>query len=199
MYQLATGPLAWVAFSVFFFGLILRIMLYLSGFKSTGTDTVFERINTGVRGIFFWMFPFVSKSFRKNPGFSISTFIFHIGLLVIPIFLVAHNILLEQKWRIQFWTLPDNIINILVIAVIISIVLAFFRRIALPEIRVVTSPFDYILLLITGSVFITGFLAYQQFLNYQFWLIAHILCGELMLVTIPFWPASKFQTPNPQS
>ena len=40
--------------------------------------------------------------------------------------------------------------------------------------------------------FITGFLADQQFYNYRFWLILHILSGHLMLMAIPFTKLSHF-------
>ena len=196
MYQLVTGPFAWVAFSIFFFGLILRILFYLLGIKVPGNDTVFERIKRSIRSVFIWLFPFASKSFRKNPGFTVSTFIFHIGLILIPVFLIAHNVILKQKWGFRFLTLPEATTDVLTIVVIGSIVLVILRRIALTEVRMMTSPFEYILLIIAGVTFITGFIAYHQFSNYQFWLITHIICAEILLVTIPFWPASKSEHPK---
>jgi nitrate reductase gamma subunit len=41
-------------------------------------------------------------------------------------------------------------------------------------------------LAIVVAPFVTGFLAYHQWLGYKFWLILHILSGEIMLVAIPF-------------
>jgi nitrate reductase gamma subunit len=196
MYQLVTGPLAWVSFGIFFLGLILRMVLYISGFKVPVADNFTERIKRAILVIFYWLFPFGSKSFRKNPGFTISVFIYHIGLIVTPVFLLSHNIILKQKWGIRFWTLPEATSDVLTIAVIISIILVLFRRIALPEAKSNNSPFDYILLVIIAAVFITGFLAYHQFSNYQFWLITHIISAEIMLVAIPFCPGSRLKTPN---
>ena len=40
--------------------------------------------------------------------------------------------------------------------------------------------------------FLTGFCAYHQLGNYDAWLIAHILSGELMLVAIPLTKLSHF-------
>lgn len=191
MYQLVTGPFAWVAFSIFFFGLILRILFYLLGIKVPGNDTVFERIKRSIRSVFIWLFPFASKSFRKNPAFALSSFIFHIGLILIPVFLLAHNVILKQKWGFRFMTLPEATTDVLTIVVIVSIVLVILRHIALTEARMMTSPFEYILLIITGATFITGFIAYHQFSNYQLWLIIHIICAEILLIAIPFWPATK--------
>ncbi len=60
------------------------------------------------------------------------------------------------------------------------------RRIALPDVRLITTAYDYLLLAIVAAPFITGFLAYHQFSGYQFWVIVHVLSGEIMLIAIPF-------------
>ena len=60
------------------------------------------------------------------------------------------------------------------------------RRIALPEVRILTTFYDYLLLLITVAPFVTGFLAFHLAPDYKFWVIAHILSGEIMLICIPF-------------
>jgi hypothetical protein len=36
-----------------------------------------------------------------------------------------------------------------------------------------------------AAPFFTGYMAYQQFGDYHFWLIAHILSGEIMLIAVP--------------
>jgi hypothetical protein len=40
--------------------------------------------------------------------------------------------------------------------------------------------------------FLTGFLAYHQVGDYDFWIVAHVLSGEVMLVSIPFTKLSHF-------
>jgi nitrate reductase gamma subunit len=66
------------------------------------------------------------------------------------------------------------------------------RRIALPEVRILTTAYDYLLLAITIAPFLTGFIAAHTVANYNAWLIAHVLTGELMLVAIPFTKLSHF-------
>ena len=191
MYQFVTGPLAWLAFIIFFFGLVLRIVLYVRGLDWK-LDRVTYSVNTSygikgaVRSIIFWIFPFGTRSWRNNPGFTVIVFVFHIGLLITPVFLLAHNIILEEKWGISFWAMPEAVADILTIAVIVSAVFLILRRIALPEVRIITDAYDYLLLAISVAPFITGFLAYHQFAGYEFWLIIHVLSAEIMLVAIPF-------------
>ena len=78
------------------------------------------------------------------------------------------------------------------VAVIVAAVLIILRRIALPEVRIITKPYDFLVLAIAVAPFLTGFLAYHQVGSYDFWIVAHVLAGELMLVAIPFTKLSHF-------
>jgi nitrate reductase gamma subunit len=129
---------------------------------------------------------------RKNPGFTFLVFLLHIGLLFTPIFLQGHNVLLKERWGISLWTIPESLADLLTIAVIVAAVFLALRRIALTEVRIITNAYDYLMLLIATAPFITGIIAHYQVANYQLWLILHILCGEIMLVAIPFTKLSHF-------
>jgi nitrate reductase gamma subunit len=100
--------------------------------------------------------------------------------------LLAHNIILKERWGIRFWTWPEATADILTIAVIVSAVFLILRCVALPRLRNITTVYDYVLLAILLAPLITGFLAYHQVPTYRFWLITHIICGEIMLIAIPF-------------
>jgi nitrate reductase gamma subunit len=88
--------------------------------------------------------------------------------------------------------LPEGVADGLTITVMVACVFLILRRIGLPEVRILTTAYDYILLVITVAPFVTGYLASHQYAGYQFWLILHILCGELFLVAIPFTKLSHF-------
>jgi nitrate reductase gamma subunit len=197
MYQFVTGPLAWLAFGIFFIGLAIRIVLYIKGLNWK-LDRVSYRVNTsygikgGIRSVISWILPFGTYGWRTHPVFTILTFVFHISLLISAVFLPAHNYILQQKWGISLITIPEAVGDILTIAVMITGLLFIIRRIALTEVRILTTPYDYLILLIAVAPFITGFIAYHQFFNYKLWLILHILSGELMLIAIPFTKLSHF-------
>jgi nitrate reductase gamma subunit len=191
MYQFLTGPLAWLSFAIFSIGLIVRTVLYIRGFNwkfDRFTDK--ENATYGIKGVlgptFLWLFPLGDRRWRNNIGIAILVFVFRIGLVVMPIFLLAHNIILKERWGIRFWTLPETTADILTIAVIFSAVFLILRCVALPRLRNITTVYDYVLLAILLAPLITGFLAYHQVPTYRFWLIAHIICGEIMLIAIPF-------------
>jgi len=191
MYQFVTGPLAWLSFAIFFIGLIVRIVLYYNGLdwkihRVTRTENISRGIKGASRSVFLWPFSFGIGSWRKNPGFTILIFTFYVGLIVTPIFLLAHNIILKERWGLRFWTLQETATDILTIIVIVIGVFLILRSIALPQIRNITTVYDYVLLAVSVAPFITGFLAYHQVPDYKSWLIAHIICGEIMLMVIPF-------------
>jgi nitrate reductase gamma subunit len=188
MYEFVRGPLLWIAFLIFIFGSLGRI-IYLSWLALKKDQTVFDYLSLkyALRSIFHWIIPFGSVNMRQRPAQTIISFAFHICLLVVPIFLLAHNILWYESFRINWWTIPNWLADIMALIVIFACIYFLIRRIVLAEVRFVTFNSDYILLAIVALPFITGFLAYHQWLlPYKIMLILHILSGELMLVTIPF-------------
>jgi nitrate reductase gamma subunit len=139
-----------------------------------------------LRSILHWITPFATVSMKKHPAMTIVSFAFHICLIITPIFLLSHIILWDESWNISWWSLPDNIADIMTFIVIAACIFFLVRRLKLPEVQYVTSASDYVLLAIVAAPFITGFLAYHQWFGYKFILILHIISGEIMLAAIPF-------------
>jgi nitrate reductase gamma subunit len=191
MYDFVTGPLAWLAFIVFFVGVITRVVLYIRGLdwkldRVTYSVNVSYGVKGAVRSILQWIFPFGTHSWRNNPFTTVLVFAFHIGILFTPIFLIAHNIILWERWGIRFWTISEPVADFLTLSVMVAAVFLVLRRIALSEVRILTTGNDYLVLLIAVAPFFTGYMAHLQVADYQFWLILHILSGEIMLMAIPF-------------
>jgi hypothetical protein len=191
MYQFVTGPLLWLAFIVFFIGLLSKMVLYFKGLdwqldRVTYGVNVSYGIKGAIRSIIYWLLPFGTRSWRVNPGFTILVFVFHFCLMFTPIFLQAHNLILKERWGISFWTLSDFSADFLTVAMLVAAFFIILRRIALAEVRILTTVYDYLLLAVTVAPFITGFLAYHHVSDYHFWLIAHIISGEIMLIVLPF-------------
>lgn len=197
MYALVTGPLAWIAFTIFFVGLILRGIWYVRGLDWRLDRVAYnQHVGYGIRGalrsIVRWLIPYGTHSWRYHSAFTALVFLFHIGLLVTPVFLLAHNLLLEERWGVRLPAISEALADTLTVTVMVVALLIVLRRIALPEVRILTKVYDLALLLVAVTPFWTGFLAYHQVGPYRFWLIAHILAGELMLVAIPLTKLSHF-------
>ncbi len=187
IYAFVTGPLAWAAFLLFLGGLLGRFA-YLTYLAKTKDPFVFSYMSPkyALRSIIMWSIPFVPRNARLHPIMATVTFLFHLSLLLAPIFLLAHMLLWQEGLGISFWTLPDGLADIMTVIVVIGCVFFAVRRIQVPEVRYVTTAADFILLLVVAAPFVTGFLAYHQIFPYKVMVILHILTGEIMLVAIPF-------------
>jgi nitrate reductase gamma subunit len=197
MYEFVTGPLAWITFLIFFGGLIWRFIWYVRGLSWQMDRVSYGHfVSFGVRGalrsIGYWLMPFGTHSWRFYPWFTILVFVFHIGLLLTPIFLLGHNLLLQERWGFSLPTLPEGFADALTIAMLIAALFILLRRIGKPQVRILTTAYDILLIVIATAPFITGFIAYRQIGDYNFWLILHILCGEIMLIAIPWTKLSHF-------
>jgi nitrate reductase gamma subunit len=197
MYEFVTGPLAWIAFLTFFLGLIWRFIWYVRGLDwQADRVTYHQNVSYGIRGalrsIGLWLLPFGTHSWRYYPVFTVLVFVFHIGLLITPLFLLGHNLLLQERWGFSLPTLPEALADALTVAMLLAALFILLRRIAMPQVRILTTAYDILLLVVATAPFLTGLLAYRQVGDYKFWLILHILSGEIMLIAIPWTKLSHF-------
>jgi len=187
VYSFVSGPMVWVAFIVFIAGSLFKLigLIRLAQQKEKFIFT-YMSWKYSLRSILHWMTPFGTQNMKQHPFFTIVTFVFHICLLATPLFLSAHIILFEESWGISWWSLPDGLADIMTALVILCCIFFLVRRLKEPEVQYVTSTSDYILLLVVALPFLSGFLAYHQWLDYPVSLIIHIVSGEVMLMVIPF-------------
>jgi nitrate reductase gamma subunit len=187
LYILVSGPLAWVAFIVFFGGSLFRLIrLILLVHRKEKFIYSYMSLKYSLRSILHWSTPFATENMRKHPALTIVAFAFHICLLLTPIFLLAHVTLVDESWNVSWWTLPEGAAQIMSLIVIAGCVFFLVRRLVSPEVKYVTSASDYIMLAIIAAPFVTGFLAYYQWFEYQILMLLHVIAGEIMLVAIPF-------------
>jgi len=187
LYNFVSGPLVWLAFIVFIGGCLYRLItLMVLVHKKEKFIYSYMSWKYSLRSIVRWSTPFATENMRRHPAMTIVAYVFHVCLILTPIFLLAHVTLVDESWDLSWWTLPDTLAAIMTLLVIGACVFFLVRRLVNPEVQYVTSASDYILLTIVAAPFITGFLVYYQWFGYQTLLILHILSGEIMLVAIPF-------------
>jgi nitrate reductase gamma subunit len=186
-YPLVTGPLAWIAFSVFVLGIAGKlIFITLLARKKDPTVLSYLDWKFSLRSIFVWLLPFRARSWRMNPVLTVVTFVFHVLIFVVPIFLGAHVMLWDQFWGVSFWSLKDWMADLMTILVLVICVYFGVRRFRDPNVRFVSTFRDWLVLALVALPFMTGFLAFHQIFDYQTMVVIHILTGEILLVSIPF-------------
>jgi len=187
IYNFVSGPLAWLAFILFFGGCLYRLVrLFMLVKEKEPFIFTYMSWKYSLRSIFHWIIPFGTVNWRRHPVLTVVTFVFHLGLVIAPIFLLSHVILLDEALNLSWWTLPDAWADVLTVVVIIGCVFFLVRRLTQPEVRFVTSASDFVILTIVAAPFITGFIAYHQWIDYPVMMVLHVVAGEVMLVAIPF-------------
>jgi nitrate reductase gamma subunit len=195
VYLFVSGPLLWLAFIVFIGGSLYRLIsLLVVVHRKERFIYSYMSWKYSLRSILRWSTPFATVNMRRHPGMTVVAFAFHICLLLTPLFLLAHIVLIEEAWNLSWWSLPDGLADAMTLIVIAGCIFFFVRRLTNPEVQYVTSASDFILLAIVIAPFVTGFLAYYQWFGYKFFVIIHILAGEIMLVAIPFTRLSHMLT-----
>ena len=187
LYDLVTGPLAWLAFGVFIIGSLYRLIRMLVEVQRKEAFIFdYMSLKYSLRSILHWSIPFASVNMRRQPVMTVVTFAFHLCLLITPLFLLAHVQLWDESWGLLWWALPNTAADVMTLIVIAACIFFLVRRRIRPEVKFLTSASDFVILAIVAAPFVTGFIAYHQWFAYRLFFIVHILAGEIMLVAIPF-------------
>jgi NAD-dependent dihydropyrimidine dehydrogenase PreA subunit len=188
------GPLLWVVFSILIIALVLRFFFFLfSIFKSKKNQNEATHLNRKfiLSTIGRFLFP-LHKAIIRKPVYTILRYLFHLGLILVPIGLYGHITMWEASSLELSWpALPDALADAMTVLFIILSLLFLLRRIVLPEIRRRSSAFDYIFILVCLLPFLSGyFLAHGTLDAIPFFvdhmLSIHILSSSLMIVTAAF-------------
>lgn len=191
MYEILTGPLLWISFAVFFVGLTARVVLYFKGLDWRLDRVAYKpHMNYGIKGavrsVYRWLLPFGTHSWRAKPIFTLMFFAFHIGLVIVPIFLEGHAVMIRNGLGIDWPSMPQILADVLAIAALMGGIGIAVRRFLLPEVRILTDFKDVMLLVLTLTLLFSGIMASYHTDNYSFWINLHILCGVIVLLTAPF-------------
>lgn len=187
LYTFVTGPLAWVAFGIFVIGAIYRLIsMYALARAKDQSSLAYMSWYYGLRSILVWLVPFKSMGWKSDPLATVTTFVFHVGFLLVAVFLGAHAVLWDTNFGISIPSLPTYIGDIVSFVVIITCAIFAYRRLALPQVKSVTRCKDWFALILVVLPFITGVLAYHQVGPVLLMTTLHVLFAELLIALIPF-------------
>lgn len=185
-YEFVRGPMAWTAFSVSIVATLVRLFILMGRARRIQRMHPAKSFRGGFKSIFRGLLPFGLGAMRQQPVLGAVTFIFHLCVLITPVFLLAHIILIYESWQIQWVSLPDTLADIMTVIVIAGTLYFAARRLFRQEVREVTDVSDWALLIVVNGIFLTGLLAFHHWGPYRPLLITHILLGEILLLMIPF-------------
>lgn len=186
LYDLAAGPLFAVSFAVFLLGMGWRVLRFLNLARRMDPAALKGfRPAWALKSIFRWLTP-ANITARENPLPTAAGFVFHLGLLATALLFQAHVILWEQAWDISWWALPDEVSDALAFACLAAGAYLIIRRLALPHVRALTGPSDWLVLFLTLAPMLSGVLAFHQWGDYDTVITLHVLSADLLLFLAPF-------------
>jgi nitrate reductase gamma subunit len=185
-YEFARGPLAMLSFAVLIIGSCFRLASFY--LKGTNPKMLYpkENLTNGLRSVVTGIIPFATRFMRERPFFTTITVLFHLSVLLIPLFLMAHIVLWFESYDILWPNISNRVADIMTVFVLFSCIFFFIRRLVIPELKMVSEVQDFVLLILIFIAFLTGFLAFHQMGPYRPLLISHILASEILIAMIPF-------------
>ncbi len=186
----AKGPLFRFCFILMLLGLARILYVDLWGaykaYKKAGDKKMPWRLI--LRRTWEWLFP-VKRITHNFQVYSVFSILFHIGLIIVPIFLFAHVQLWKEAVGVSWLTLPFSWAFWLTLSTIVFTITLIMGRIVIRQARLLTKPQDYFWLILLLIPFVTGFICANINVSpqaYQFCMVVHVLTGDLIFVLIPF-------------
>ena len=188
--EFAGGPLFRLTFAIMVLGLLRIILLDIWGMIEAVSRAGDKTIPWGltIRRTFEWIVP-VKRIGHQRPVYSIVSILFHVGLLLVPLFLTAHVQLWESALGFGWITLGDQWADVLTITTIIFGVVLLVMRVGSRSSRVISRKQDYIWPLLLIIPFVTGLVCAEAAITpatYQALMLVHILSAEVIFVALPF-------------
>jgi nitrate reductase gamma subunit len=185
----ARGPAFVFSFSLMVLGLMRILILTIWGIAKTLLRAGDKKVawKNLIATSLAWILPF--KKLKQRVWYSLASILFHIGIIIVPIFLIEHVALWRRGIGVSWFTISRSLADGLTLLTIAMIILLLIGRLGSREARTLTRGQDVLLPLIILIPFISGLLASHPAFNpfaYQATMLVHVLSSDLVMCLIPF-------------
>ena len=111
---------------------------------------------------------------------------FHVLLFLVPLLLPAHNMMAARSLHARLPTIPSPVADWLTMVLVGIGGFFLVRRLFVPRVRVLSTVYDYVILLLVMGPFVTGLMAFHHLTSSPWLMVAHVASGDLLLAAIPF-------------
>jgi nitrate reductase gamma subunit len=135
-----------------------------------------------------WLVP-VRHLIPGTKFFSVVSYLFHVGILIVPLFLADHIALWNAFLGIRLPAIGYHLADFLTLLTIFSGIVLLGFRVFSRRLRSMSGHFDYVLLVVVLIPFATGYMAAHPQHNPLPWnvmMLIHLLSADLLFVVIPF-------------
>jgi nitrate reductase gamma subunit len=194
MYDLVRGPLVWISFLVFILGSVYQVLRFYRLTRQVppaprelppvqDAPVMVQTFDGACR---LWLGQVKRTIAGTSPVTIAVSTVFHVCLLVTPLFVLGHNALLDLSWGVSLFSFSEATTDTMTLVLLACAGYFLVRRMMVPRVRAITTPYDYVVLCLAVMPFLTGYMAYHHLGDYRTVMILHMLFGELMLMAIPF-------------
>jgi len=187
--EFAEGPLFALTFLIMIIGLVrlvvIQIYSIIAGKGRKVRNAPWKKIAADTLS---WVVP-VRHLIPGTKIFSIVSFLCHIGIIMVPVFLADHILQWEQLFGVNLPEIGYGLADFLTLFTIACLIILFGFRVFSSRLRSMSRRMDYILLVVILIPFASGYLALHPNINPISWntiMLIHILSAELLFVLIPF-------------
>jgi hypothetical protein len=184
----ARGPAFVFAFGFMLLGygrhIVLTLLEFRRHMKRAGDKTL--PYNAILSASLKWLFP-ISK-LKNQFFFSITSILFHIAILIVPIFLAGHIALWQRGLGISWPAIPNEAADALTIVAMMTALALLLQRAASKATRSLSRFQDYAIPVVVALPFATGFLLMHPWVSpfyYDLSLFLHVMSANLLLVLMP--------------
>ncbi len=164
---------------------IITILDMRAAFRNAGDKNIkFSKI---IMETLIWMIP-GKNMLNTSVFFSVISFIFHIGLIIVPVFLFEHVIIWKHIYKFGWPAIGKSAADILTLITIACGLILLGYRLFSQKRRNLSGAWDYFFLILILVIFISGYLIPGEirFLGFDSRMLIHALCGNLAMIIFPF-------------
>jgi nitrate reductase gamma subunit len=189
--DLARGPLLKLALIVMAAGLLRVVLLQIWelgwAYGRAGDQVVSWPVI--VRRTLAWLLPWRYWGPEARRLYNLTSLVFHMGIIAVPLCLAGHVALWEQELGIRWFVLPAIVADVLTVVTLVALALLLAGRGINTGSRMLSKRQDWLMPILCMLPFLTGFLvAHPRFspVDAQVVYLVHLLSAELLLILVPF-------------
>jgi len=185
----ARGPAFRLCFALMMLGVLRLAVLNAANIASMVARTRNKDIPWGtvVRETAAWLLPY--RKARREAAFTVASILFHVSVIVVPVFLAAHIRLWQRGIGLAWPGVSNTAADYLTLLAIATAAALFLKRVSAQATRTLSRAQDYLLPLMIMVPFVSGYLAMHPSVNpfgYEGTMFVHVISGDLLLALFPF-------------
>lgn len=188
--NLARGPLLYLAFALLVVGTLRQLALtgaeLVRAYRLAGDQVIpFGQLFKRSLG---WVFPVNALRGTRIP-YTVASLVFHVGMLLVPLFLAGHVALIQKGIGLAWPALPAPLADALTLIALAGLFVLLLIRLVSRASRFLSGFQDWFLLVLTLVPLLTGYLVAHPLRNplpFSLTYLIHLLSAELLLALIPF-------------